>query len=88
MRELCALIMKIIGSHGEKALIAVGDQWDLNAHRKLLQGVTEASFFRIKPDAITAKCSAAIASGLLPSLKTVRLHDNELHSIRHVRISN
>ena len=68
----------------EKALIAVGDSWEVAANKKLLANVTEASLFHMKGVTITSKLGSYLCSGAFPSLRVLRLYNNDFHSIKHV----
>lgn len=66
----------------EKALIAVGDVWEWVQARRLLATVTEASLLHMKKETVVVRFSGNIAS--LPSLKYLRLVNNEIESIPDV----
>jgi len=68
----------------EKALVAVGDAWEWVQAKRLLVSVTEASLYHMKRNVVTAKFAANIS--WLPSLKCLRLFNNDLESLKDIDI--
>jgi len=68
----------------EKALVAVGDAWEWVQAKRLLVTVTEASLYHMKRNVVTSKFAANIS--WLPSLKCLRLFNNELESLKDIDI--
>lgn len=73
---------QIIGPD-EKALICVGEGWEWTQNKRLLLNVTEAGLFHMKRDTILAKFGASQLAAM-PSLKSVRLVNNDFHSLKNV----
>ncbi len=73
---------KVIGPD-EKALIAVGDSWEWTSNKRLLQNVTEASFYHMKRSTIVSKVGSSQMAAL-PALKCLRLMFNDFASLRSV----
>lgn len=67
----------------EKALIAVGDSWEWTSNKRLLQNVTEASFYHMKRSTIVTKVGSSHLAAL-PMLKCLRLVFNDFSSMRSV----
>jgi hypothetical protein len=71
--------LEIIGPN-EKALVAVGDTWEwIQANKRLLATVVEASLLHVKKEIVVARFVSNIAS--LPALKNFRLMHNDIDSI-------
>ena len=68
----------------EKALVAVGDAWEWVQAKRLLVSVTEASLYHMKRNVVTSKFAANIS--WLPSLKCLRLFNNDLESLKDIDI--
>ena len=79
----CLFDLELIGAT-EKALVAVGDAWEWIQAKRLLVNVTEASLYHMKRNVITSKFATNIS--WLPSLKCLRLFNNELESLKDVDI--
>ncbi len=75
--------LELIGAT-EKALVAAGDAWEWVQAKRLLVNVTEASLYHMKRNVITTKFAANIS--WLPSLKCLRLFNNELESLKDVDV--
>jgi hypothetical protein len=68
----------------DKALVAVGDAWEWVQAKRLLVNVSEASLYHMKRQVITSKFAANIS--WLPSLKCLRLFNNELESLKDIDV--
>ena len=66
----------------EKALVVVGETWDWVQAKRLLVNVTEASLYHMKRSVIISKFASNIS--WLPSLKCLRLVNNELESFKDI----
>jgi hypothetical protein len=67
----------------EKALIAVGDNWEWTPNKRLLVNVTEASFYHMKRQAVLAKLGAAQLA-MMPLLKCLRFVYNDFTTLKSV----
>ena len=76
--------LEIIGPD-EKALIAIGDQWDCPASKRLLFNVTEANLLYMKRDVIVSKFGSSCLSSM-NNLKTLRLYHNDFTNLKNVSL--
>ena len=74
---------QVIGPN-EKAMICVGEAWEVPTNKKLLGNVVELSLFHMKGPAIFAKLGSLLSSRSLPCLAVLRLHHNDFHTIKNV----
>ena len=77
-------ISQIIGPD-EKALVCVGENWEWTQNKRLLLNVTEAGLFHMKRETILAKFGPSQLAAL-PALKSVRLVNNDFHSLKSVSV--
>lgn len=75
--------MQIIGPD-EKALIAVGDNWEWTPTKRLLLNVTEASLYHMKRQSVLSKFGSAQFAAM-PALRCLRLVFNDFATLKQVR---
>ena len=61
----------------------MGDNWEWTSNKRLLQNVTEASFYHMKRSTIVSKVTSSHLAAL-PALKCLRLMFNDFSSLRSV----
>ena len=74
--------MQVIGPD-EKALVAVGDNWEWTPTKRLLLNVTEASLYYIKRQNVLSKFGAAQLASM-PALKCLRFVSTDFSSLKSV----
>lgn len=74
--------MQVIGPD-EKALVAVGDNWEWTPTKRLLLNVTEASLYYMKRQNVLSKFGAAQLASM-PALKCLRFVSTDFSSLKSV----
>lgn len=67
----------------EKVLVIVGDAWDWNAPKRLLNAVTEACALHIRRESLMTKFNSSHMNSLT-SLKTMRFLFNDFTNLKQV----